>query len=47
MEFPLFPIAVGREANSKEMFNGVALTPELAQQMRDAFARQKDKRGKA
>ena len=46
VEFPLFPIAIGREAKGKDMFNGVALTPELAQQMRDAFARQKEKRGK-
>lgn len=46
MEFPLFPIAIGREAKGKEMFNGVALTPELAEQMREAFARKQEKRGK-
>lgn len=46
VEFPLFPIAIGQEARGKEMFNGVALTPELARQLREAFARQKEARGK-
>ena len=46
VEFPLFPIAIGRSAKGKDMFNGVALTPELAQQMREHFARRKNERRK-
>ncbi|MFT3728315.1 MAG: hypothetical protein QM759_10880 [Terricaulis sp.] len=47
MEFPLFPIAVGRDAaEGKDIFNGVALTKELAQEMREAFERQKIERAK-
>jgi hypothetical protein len=44
VEFPLFPIAIGQEAKVKEMFNGVALTPALAQQLRAHFAQRKEKR---
>jgi hypothetical protein len=46
MEFPLYPLAIGREGAGKETFNGVTLTAELAQQMREAFARQKQNRDK-
>lgn len=46
VEFPLFPLAIGQSAQDKEMFNGVALTPELAQQMRAHFAAGREKREK-
>jgi hypothetical protein len=45
-QFPLFPIAIGHELKGREVVNGALLTPELANQMRAAFAKQKESRKK-
>lgn len=45
LEFPFVPLAIGRRLADKDVLNGALLPPDLAQQMRAHFARNREERG--
>jgi hypothetical protein len=44
MEFPLAPFAMGRKLEDKDLMNGALLPPDIARQLREHFARNREAR---